>query len=81
MRFRRWVPQATADEAAELGGMSRLRAWEAGLTADAGCWTQPVRRTIRDPRLDPASPQYDEEYKNELDQEIARESPDREAGE
>jgi hypothetical protein len=58
MRLGRWQLPSGA-EAAERGGADQLRAYDAGLTDDPGCWVQPVQLTP-DPRLDPASPFYDE---------------------
>ncbi|HEY3941400.1 MAG TPA: hypothetical protein VGL60_02850 [Acidimicrobiales bacterium] len=41
--------------------MSQLGAYDAGLTGDPGCWTQPIE-IYQDPRMDPSSPEYDPGY-------------------
>lgn len=55
-----WQPPPDADSP-DRGGMTQLRAYEAGLTDDPGCWVQPIE-VYWSPRLDPRSPEYDPDF-------------------
>ena len=59
-----WQPQPGAGDPGR-GGMSQLAAYDAGLTENPGCWIQPVR-LYPDPRLDPASPDYDPDLADQV---------------
>jgi hypothetical protein len=51
----------TGTESPDREGISQLRAYDAGLTGDPGCWVQPIE-VYWSPRLDPRSPEYDPEF-------------------
>jgi hypothetical protein len=55
-----WQPPPGADSP-DRGGMTQLRAYDAGLTGDPGCWVQPIK-VYWSPLLDPGSPEYDPEF-------------------
>ena len=61
-----WEPLPDAESPDRGGGMSRLRAYEAGLTDDPGSWVQPIE-VYWSPRLDPRSPEYDPEFVSQVE--------------
>jgi hypothetical protein len=59
-----WQPRPEAGDPGR-GGMSQLAAYDAGLTGDPGCWTQKIQ-VYWSPRLDPASPEYDPQFADQV---------------
>jgi hypothetical protein len=59
-----WPPWPGTDDPGR-GGMSQLAAYEAGLTDDPGCWTQKIE-VYWDARLNPASPEYDPQFADQV---------------
>jgi hypothetical protein len=60
-----WEPLPGSEKPRPGEGMSRLSAYEAGLTDDPGSWVQPVE-VYWSPRLDPRSPDYDPEFVSQV---------------
>ena len=76
-----WQPPPDAGSP-DRGGMSQLRAYDAGLTEDPGSWVQAIE-VYWSPRLDPRSPEYDPEFVAQVEWEEpgpGREGPDLEPG-
>jgi hypothetical protein len=59
-----WQPQPGAEDPSQ-GGMTQIAAYDAGLTDDPGCWVQPIQ-VYWSPRLDPASPEYDPQFADQV---------------